>query len=446
MKKCLLLFAMITIFSTVMTAQCGNSTQYGYVGFYDDGSGDGNYSDYQSCSWQFTSATYAPIRLGFYNFETEYGYDYVRIYDGPDAGYPLVAELTGAIDPGIITCTSPVVYVTFTSDDSYTYAGFYGWWDVNTAMTACLSYPSSGNYNPYPDNVDQGVLIMPTNADQVTLTFTEMDLESCCDYVQVFDGTSTGGTLLGTFTGNSIPSSITSGGAMYLYFHTDGSIGYGGWSAYYQCSTCSATTNLSDCSAQFDDGSLSGNADVVYSDNANCSWLVNVPGAVNLTLNFLYMDLESCCDFVNVYDGPNAGYPLLASATGNSTPTGIVTSSGVAFVQFTSDASIAGQGWQMNYECSTVGVEESGILSMGEMSVYPNPTSDLLNVVIPNTFNDVVYITAFNSIGSVALTKRVNVNGNNRNARIELDGLAAGTYMIMATDGVLKAQQRVIVE
>ncbi len=442
MKKSLLVVACLIATSNFIFSQCGNSEQYGYVGWFDDGSGDGNYLDNQSCSWQFESATGAPIRLGFYDFNTEANYDYIRIYDGTSEGSPLIAEYSGTPDVSvIITCSGPYAFVTFTSDVSYGYPGFSGWWDVNTPVLACVGYPHSG-YNPYPDNVNQGILIAPTAADKITFGFSAFELELNYDFVYLYDGYDSGAPLIGSYTGSTLPGSVTTtGGALYILFTTDGSYGYAGFSGYYQCSTCSDLTNLSDCTGSFGDGSEAVN----YSEYSNCSWLVNVDGAVNLTFDFTNMDTESCCDFVQIYDGPDANFPLLSNVSGSTLQTGIVTSSGIAFVKFVTDGSISGTGWGLNYSCSTVGVEEEGFNSVADMSAYPNPADNELQVIIPSNFKQSIVLTAYNSLGAMAMKKQVKVSGNNRAVNLSVADLPAATYMFFATDGEKRAQQRVVI-
>ncbi|XP_057377006.1 CUB and sushi domain-containing protein 3-like [Daphnia carinata] len=58
---------------------------------------------------------------------------------------------------------------------------------------------------------------------KIQLTFTQFVVESCCDTVTVFDGTSTDGTLLPPTSGYTIPSSsITTSNKMTVTFNSDG--------------------------------------------------------------------------------------------------------------------------------------------------------------------------------------------------------------------------------
>jgi len=89
----------------------------------------------------------------------------------------------------------------------------------------------AGNYN---NNTDCRKLIQPAGADFVSLTFTAFDLESGYDFVRVYDGTSTSDPLLGTFSGSTLPGTITSsGGSMLVHFTSDYSVSAEGWTAEY---------------------------------------------------------------------------------------------------------------------------------------------------------------------------------------------------------------------
>ena len=68
----------------------------------------------------------------------------------------------------------------------------------------------------------------------IALTFTSFATEAGYDFVRVYDGATTSSTLLGTYSGSSLPPVLTSsGGSMLITFTTDGSIAAAGWSATY---------------------------------------------------------------------------------------------------------------------------------------------------------------------------------------------------------------------
>ncbi|MBS1685753.1 MAG: M4 family metallopeptidase [Bacteroidetes bacterium] len=81
--------------------------------------------------------------------------------------------------------------------------------DLQTSCTGTI-YDNGGAYGPYTNNVNSTVTIAPAGAATVRLTFTRFRLEANYDYLYVYDGASTAGTLIGTYTGYTLPAAITS--------------------------------------------------------------------------------------------------------------------------------------------------------------------------------------------------------------------------------------------
>jgi len=89
-------------------------------------------------------------------------------------------------------------------------------------------------YSYYWNNTDCQWLIQPPSNDSIILSFTQLQTESGKDFVSVYDGTTTGDLLLGTFSGHNIPSQlIAKSGSMLITFTTDSVNQDQGWSANY---------------------------------------------------------------------------------------------------------------------------------------------------------------------------------------------------------------------
>ncbi|MBK9273951.1 MAG: T9SS type A sorting domain-containing protein [Flavobacteriales bacterium] len=336
----------ISTFSTRAWGQCSGNIQYGHVGFYDDGSGGNNYNNNQYCEWRFESRIGGAVRLGFYDFNTEAGYDVVRIYDGPDANSPLVGEYSGNAVPPIVFTTGIYAFVTWTTDGSVTAPGFSAWWDsYNAVRTSCQEGLTDGN-GDYDNNITYTWLLQPPNAESIRLDLYSIDMESCCDFIRVYDGPNNNAPLIGTYTGTTAPNGILStGGSMFVEMSTDGSVVGAGFTGQYYCSYCSGTTQLTDPAGSIADGSDGS----THGNYADCSWLISPPGANRITVDFTYMDLESCCDQVTVHDGADDNAPVLATLTGSNAQQNIMTTAGYAFVKFTTDGSVTYQGWSLDY-------------------------------------------------------------------------------------------------
>jgi|GEM_PF-3722515 hypothetical protein len=101
----------------------------------------------------------------------------------------------------------------------------------NTVFTTATGSLNSGT-SDYGPNSNCKWLIAPLNGDSVTLNFSAFNTENGNDEVLVYDGASTAGTLLGTFSGASLPSSVTAdSGSMYIVFTSNPTIEASGFTA-----------------------------------------------------------------------------------------------------------------------------------------------------------------------------------------------------------------------
>jgi len=95
--------------------------------FYDSGGPTGNYQDNEDFTMTFSPATPgAMIRVSFTMFDTEQGYDFLRIYDGAGTDAPLIGTYHGTTGPGTVMATNVSGALTFhyTSDYSVIKAGW----------------------------------------------------------------------------------------------------------------------------------------------------------------------------------------------------------------------------------------------------------------------------------------------------------------------------------
>ena len=100
-------------------------------------------------------------------------------------------------------------------------------------------YDSGGASGDYVSNELTNVTVYPdVTGDLVTFTFLSFETENNYDYLYVYDGPTTSSTLVGTYSGSSIPDPITSTdstGALTFVFDSDGSVQYGGYEILISC-------------------------------------------------------------------------------------------------------------------------------------------------------------------------------------------------------------------
>jgi len=140
----------------------------------------------------------AKVRAVFTAFSTEAGYDYLRIYDGPNTSSPLIGTYHGTNGPGTVTATNASGQLTFqfTSDGSVVSAG----WRATLSCTG-VSNPTIVSFAPASAPVGAAVAIRGTNfASPVTVRFngvaaTNISLESASLVVATIPAGATSGPI-----------------------------------------------------------------------------------------------------------------------------------------------------------------------------------------------------------------------------------------------------------
>jgi hypothetical protein len=124
--------------------------------FYDSGGPDNTYMDNENFTMVFTPGTAgAKLKAIFTFFEVEEqsncAYDFLKIYNGPDASSTLIGKYCGSDSPDTVVATTASGSLTFVfhSDFSYNYAG----WDANLV---CYGGPLTLIANAFPSNVCLG--------------------------------------------------------------------------------------------------------------------------------------------------------------------------------------------------------------------------------------------------------------------------------------------------
>ena len=96
------------------------------------------------------------------------------------------------------------------------------------------SYGSGGDYF-YLDNMDCQWNIDSNSNMKVEVTFFYFNTQPNADYLYVYDGDSSSSSLIGQFSGTSLPAPITSSSnKLYLRFTSDSSVPARGFTAAYR--------------------------------------------------------------------------------------------------------------------------------------------------------------------------------------------------------------------
>ena len=131
--------------------------------------------------------------------------------------------------------------------------------DGATANTCSDVFVDSGGIGAtYGNNEDQTFTICPDTPGSFTrVTFTSFDVETSYDFLYVYEGTSTAGTLIGQYDNANPPSAITStdaSGCLTFRFTSDFSVTNNGWEANVSCYIPGPTLSIDDVSVNENTG------------------------------------------------------------------------------------------------------------------------------------------------------------------------------------------------
>ncbi len=112
----------------------------------------------------------------------------------------------------------------------------------STARNYCSGghfYDTGGANNFYQNNEYETTVIVPEkDTDIISVRFVSFQLESCCDYLMIYDGLDTEAPIIGRYSGDISPETIkatNTSGALTFLFTSDGSVTHRGWDAVVEC-------------------------------------------------------------------------------------------------------------------------------------------------------------------------------------------------------------------
>lgn len=337
---------------------------------YDHGGESGSYSS--SCDGYliiYPGVTNGAVCImeGMYN--TESSFDKIRIYNGAGISGTPLAEWSGVgnvTTPIISSASNGALTIRFSSDVSVNRDGFALKVSCLTAMsstpmTGCLfSWTDPGGTGDYGNNQDVTQTFCSGSGERLACRFSSFSL-STGDVLYAYDGNSTSSALLGTYTGNTLPSVIVSSGDCLTFRFTSNNSGVSsGWMAGIECLTSVSMyivpQNNSDlmftCDAWiYDNGGSNGQ----YAHNSN-GYLVIYPASTNSIVGIVegMFKTENLHDKIFVYNGVGTTGTLLATWMGTGTVTTPVFSSaanGALTIKFQSDGSVKNDGFSLHAVC-----------------------------------------------------------------------------------------------
>lgn len=144
-------------------------------------------------------------------------------------------------------------------------------------------------------------------------------------------------------------------------------------------------------------------------------------------IEFSRIGLQADNDFLYVYNGDSTEAPLFDNGTisGNNTLglTFVSTdTTGAITIEFISNASIVSYGWKAVVDCAALGIED--ISDSYGVTVYPNPTSDVLNII--SRQERIESISLMDITGKNILSTKI---GSTKNM-LNIEHLPKGVYLL----------------
>ncbi|MFZ4399008.1 MAG: C10 family peptidase [Bacteroidales bacterium] len=288
----------------------------------------------------------------------------------------------------------------------------------------------SGPVANYQQNSNCSWLIIP-NADSVSsliFNFSQLKTKSSHGVVKIYNGMNSSAPLLGSYSGDSIPTSLSINNKIaFVNFTSDVDSTKSGFFINYKATTpdyCTAYKYLNANSANFNDGSNSKK----YNSNTYCKWVISPNTAAgSITLHFNNFSTETNKDKITV----KTTFPdtVLATFSGNTIPADFTIYAEEVNVIWTTDFENEFQGWEISYTSSGVGINT--IKSIQTMHIYPNPAEDILNISFKNDEEQNIKCEIF-SLDGKNIYKEDWINSRGENTKtIHLNNIHSGIYLLM---------------
>ncbi|MCX6245847.1 MAG: C10 family peptidase [Bacteroidetes bacterium] len=364
-------------------------------------------------------------------------------WSGSSNGYYYLTNL----NPGGYTFNSSQEAIVHITPDPAQYPTFCSGTSNVTTYDYGTVEDGSGPVAEYNNNSNCSWLIAPDDSvSSIRLTFIRFNTDPA-DVLTVYDGPNASSPVLGTFSGATTPTQTlnSTGPEMFVTFVSNGSVTAPGFLLSYETipvTFCASTTTLTDVSGTFSD--YSGRFE--YRNGTTCKWIIQPPNATSITVTFDNFKTEATNDKTQIYNIAVNPPVLLAEYSGDhlASPLAPVTAnSGKMMVMWTSNKTIRGDGWDASYSV-TVGTNEQKAFE--DFSIFPNPTSGLLNVHF--TMNEVqsVRIEVLSLKGELVYSQNYGSVSGSFDKQIDLSSLAKGVYILKMTSDQGITNNKIVVQ
>jgi hypothetical protein len=315
----------------------------------------------------------------------------------------------------------------------YTYPSYCTGQQVLNALEGTFE-DGSGPMDNYQNNANCSWLIKPqTISDsiiQITISFDRFNTEASNDVVKIYKGATTNDSLVGSFSGDSIPPSVTvNGGEALVTFTTNGTNCEPGWDISYTSKSydwCTGTQIYTDLEGTITDGS----GDHHYRNGTLCRWEILPTSGKAVKLKFNSFKTEPINDYVKIYDLKTE--QELAQYSGDYTasnlPAPVIAASGQMFIIFVTNICTTDEGWSASWTAFPLSTQDQPELQNCE--VFPNPACGQVFLQMSSTSQTELTVELVNLDGKVQLSEKFEtIEGVNKKS-FDISGLPAGIYLL----------------
>ena len=291
--------------------------------------GFGNYEPNQSYRKTFSTVQGAHVRVSFVDGSFGLGagdwleaYDYVYNPSTDDYDEVLIGRYEGTTMPPVLTSTDRSMFFIFHSDD----VGEDRGWIANVSSVGCyLKWPDiqvncltttdfTDGVSNYPNNQSYYQTFVSQPGARIQIGFSEFAMTDA-DHLDIYDGSDMNSTLVGSYTGSTLPPTFTStSNALTVAIYTNESGNALGWNATVSAVDCMAALpgEAIPCGSTVDFTSAEGKT--LDQEFYTKTYSSTEP----LTIHFSSFSIEAD-DHLYIYDGADAtSTPVAVYAAGDS--------------------------------------------------------------------------------------------------------------------------------
>lgn len=320
-------------------------------------------------------------------------------------------------------------------------------------LTASFGYVMDGSptAKPYQANPDCSWMVAVPGATAYHFSFNTLDLNPDVDILTIYNGPSIESGVKATYTGTTVPTGniVVHADSVLITFTSTGTgpavnTDYYGFLMQYHTtlpsSPCGASTNLHDWTRELTDGTPENEN---YPPQVNCSWNISLNYISGFSFNFSKFDL-GYGDFVDIYDNTTNPPTLYKRYDIYEQPHGIqMVNFNKMKVNFVSDNWDQKEGFKFRYY-ALAGIDNySGI---EDLSVYPNPVSDMLFVKYSLKEAGKVTFRMMDMTGKQVLVDVFEALVGDNSQTINVSGLKPGLYLMEMTTSTGRILQKILVQ